>query len=64
MPSILFSPQAGCEFSFDYLVLVILAAIIAFMGLLENSSVVLVASMLVSPIMGRNMLMKRIFLLS
>lgn len=28
------------------------------MGLLENSSVVLVASMLVSPIMGRNMLMK------
>ena len=30
----------------------ILAGIIAFMGLLENSSVVLVASMLVSPIMG------------
>jgi len=44
--------QAGAEFSFDYLLLVILAGIIAFMGLLENSSVVLVASMLVSPIMG------------
>ena len=48
------SDQAGAEFSFDYLLLVILAGIIAFMGLLENSSVVLVASMLVSPIMGEN----------
>ena len=48
------SEQAGAEFSFDYLLLVILAGIIAFMGLLENSSVVLVASMLVSPIMGEN----------
>ena len=47
--------QAGAEFSFDYLLLVILAGIIAFMGLLENSSVVLVASMLVSPIMGENL---------
>ena len=46
--------QAGAEFNFDYLLLVILAGIIAFMGLLENSSVVLVASMLVSPIMGEN----------
>merc|ERR1719228_1832962 len=44
--------QAGNEFSFDYLLLVILAGIIAFMGLIENSSVILVASMLVSPIMG------------
>ena len=48
------SDQAGAEFSFDYLLLVILAGIIAFMGLLENSSVVLVASMLVSPIMGEH----------
>ena len=48
------SDQAGAEFNFDYLLLVILAGIIAFMGLLENSSVVLVASMLVSPIMGEN----------
>ena len=44
--------EAGSEFSFDYLLLLILAGIIAFMGLLESSSVVLVASMLVSPIMG------------
>lgn len=43
---------AGAEFSFDYLLLLILAGMIAFMGLLENSSVVLVASMLVSPLMG------------
>ena len=44
--------KAGSDFTFDYLLLVILASIIAFFGLLENSSVVLVASMLVSPIMG------------
>ena len=44
--------EAGSEFSFDFLLLLLLAGIIAFMGLLENSSVVLVASMLVSPIMG------------
>jgi len=44
--------QAGADFSFDFLVLLVLAGIIAFMGLLENSSVVLVASMLVSPLMG------------
>ena len=44
--------RAGGEFTFDYLLLVVLASIIAFLGLLENSSVILVASMLVSPIMG------------
>lgn len=44
--------EAGSEFSFDFLLLLVLAGIIAFMGLLENSSVVLVASMLVSPLMG------------
>ena len=44
--------QAGSEFTFDFLMFLILAACIAFFGLLENSSVVLVASMLVSPIMG------------
>ena len=44
--------KAGSEFTFDYLLLVVLASIIAFVGLLENSPVVLVASMLVSPIMG------------
>ena len=44
--------EAGSEFSFDFLLLLVLAGIIAFMGHLENSSVVLVASMLVSPLMG------------
>ena len=33
--------EAGAEFSFDFLLLLILASIIAFMGLIENSSVVL-----------------------
>ena len=44
--------RSGNQFTFDYVALVCLASIIAFFGLLENSSVVLVASMLVSPIMG------------
>jgi hypothetical protein len=33
--------QAGAEFSFDFLLLLLLASAIAFMGLLESSSVVL-----------------------
>ena len=44
--------KAGAEFTFDFVILLILASMIAFMGLIENSSVVLVASMLVSPLMG------------
>jgi len=44
--------RAGALFTFDYLVLLVLAAMIAFFGLTEDSSVVLVASMLVSPMMG------------
>ena len=44
--------DSGAEFSFDFLLLLVLAGIIALMGLIENSSVVLVASMLVSPLMG------------
>ena len=44
--------RAGAEFSFDFLLLLLLAGTIAFFGLMENSSVVLVASMLVSPLMG------------
>eukprot|EP00096_Caligus_rogercresseyi_P003375 TRINITY_DN1629_c0_g1_i4.p1 TRINITY_DN1629_c0_g1~~TRINITY_DN1629_c0_g1_i4.p1 ORF type:complete len:362 (+),score=66.79 TRINITY_DN1629_c0_g1_i4:112-1197(+) len=44
--------RAGGSFTFDYCMLVILAGMIAFMGLIDNSSVNLVASMLVSPIMG------------
>ncbi|OWF41400.1 uncharacterized protein LOC110462543 [Mizuhopecten yessoensis] len=46
------SVQGNAEFTFDFLVLVLLASSISAMGLVENSSVVLVASMLVSPIMG------------
>ena len=42
--------RAGADFSFDFLLLLILSGIIAFFGLMENSSVVLVASMLVSPL--------------
>lgn len=44
--------RAGSQFTFDFLMLLILAGTISFFGLIENSSVVLVASMLVSPIMG------------
>ena len=44
--------RSGVEFTFDYVALVVLASTISFFGLLENSSVILVASMLVSPIMG------------
>ena len=38
--------EAGSEFSFDFLLLLVLAGVISFFGLLENSSVTLVASML------------------
>ncbi|XP_041360345.1 uncharacterized protein LOC121376516 [Gigantopelta aegis] len=46
------SVESNAQFTFDYLMLIILASIIAGMGLAENSSVVLVASMLISPLMG------------
>lgn len=38
--------------SFDFIMFVLLAGMLAALGLVENSSVVLVASMLVSPMMG------------
>ena len=44
--------ESGARFTFDYLLLILSAAIIAAFGLLFNSGVVLTASMLVSPIMG------------
>lgn len=44
--------KAGGEFNFDFVMLLFLAGCIAFMGLVENSTVTLVASMLVSPLMG------------
>ncbi|WAR22771.1 Y678-like protein [Mya arenaria] len=43
---------ANAQFTFDYLLLIILASLISCMGLVESSSVVLVASMLISPLMG------------
>ena len=42
----------GAVFSFDYMCLVIIASALAGVGLAMNSVVVIVASMLVSPIMG------------
>ncbi|KAG1661650.1 hypothetical protein FOA52_007531 [Chlamydomonas sp. UWO 241] len=42
----------GCTASFDYLVLVSVASAIAFVGLLTDNAVMIVASMLVSPLMG------------
>lgn len=44
--------REGGKFTFDFVMLLVLAGCIAFMGLIESSSVVLVASMLVSPLMG------------
>jgi uncharacterized membrane protein len=43
---------AGADFTFDFLLCIILAAWIATIGLLDNSVVNTVASMLVSPMMG------------
>jgi len=44
--------RSGTQFTFDYLLLLLVASVIAFVGLVVDSSVILVASMLVSPIMG------------
>ncbi|XP_064617183.1 uncharacterized protein LOC135481265 [Liolophura sinensis] len=46
------SVKGNSRLTFDYIVLIVLASMIACMGLVENSSVILVASMLVSPLMG------------
>ncbi|CAF3929346.1 unnamed protein product [Adineta steineri] len=44
--------RAQSSITFDFVVLVTLASILATLGLLENSSIILVASMLISPLMG------------
>jgi len=44
--------RSGSQLTFDYIMLVLMASVIAGVGLVENSSVLLVASMLVSPLMG------------
>ncbi|GAB1600419.1 uncharacterized protein LOC115215061 [Argonauta hians] len=46
------SVRTNAVFTFDYCMLIILASMISVLGLVENSSVVLVASMLISPLMG------------
>ena len=46
------SIRASTELSFDFIVLLSLASMIAGFGLLENSTVSIVASMLVSPLMN------------
>ena len=43
--------ESGAELTFDFAVYVLTAAFIAAIGLVENSIVCLVASMLVSPMM-------------
>ena len=42
----------GAEFTFDYMMMLIVASCIAGGGLATDSSVIVVASMLVSPLMG------------
>mmetsp|Transcript_15187 Transcript_15187/g.19529 ORF Transcript_15187/g.19529 Transcript_15187/m.19529 type:complete len:373 (-) Transcript_15187:914-2032(-) len=44
--------SASAEFTFDYIMLVFVASVLAAVGLSGNSPVTVVASMLVSPIMG------------
>ncbi|XP_071118022.1 uncharacterized protein [Haliotis cracherodii] len=46
------SVQSNARLTFDYVMLIFLASWIAALGLGENSSVILVASMLISPLMG------------
>ncbi|CAM4759147.1 unnamed protein product [Rotaria magnacalcarata] len=46
------SIRASTELSFDFVLLICLASMLAAFGLLENSAVIIVASMLVSPLMN------------
>ncbi|XP_034230899.1 uncharacterized protein LOC117639399 isoform X2 [Thrips palmi] len=46
------SVRANATFTFDFLLLLIVAALVAALGLFEDSTVILVASMLISPLMG------------
>ncbi|XP_049959356.1 uncharacterized protein LOC126475493 [Schistocerca serialis cubense] len=43
---------AQAEFSFDFLILLLIAGFVAALGLMENSIMILIASMLISPLMG------------
>ncbi|KAK3921056.1 hypothetical protein KUF71_010271 [Frankliniella fusca] len=44
--------RANAVFTFDFLLLLIVASLVAAVGLVEDSTVILVASMLISPLMG------------
>ncbi|XP_071964188.1 uncharacterized protein [Antedon mediterranea] len=44
--------KSSSNLTFDFVLLIILASLISAIGLSENSSVILVASMLISPLMG------------
>ncbi|NWF97027.1 MAG: TIGR00341 family protein [Candidatus Thorarchaeota archaeon] len=46
------SVKSGSSLSFDFITFVVLAAVIAGIGLLQNNGTVIVASMLLSPLMG------------
>lgn len=54
--------ESGSELTFDFVIYVIMAAWIAAIGLIDNSLVCLVASMLVSPLMVLKNILDIIFL--
>lgn len=53
LAQILHDVRAEAALTFDWLFLLIVAAFVAAIGLVENSTVILVASMLISPLMVR-----------
>ena len=44
--------KSGASLSFDFLAFIVLAAVIAGIGLIQNNGILIVASMLLSPLMG------------
>ncbi|XP_053606842.1 uncharacterized protein LOC128673191 [Plodia interpunctella] len=52
LAQVLHQVRADAALTFDWIFLLVVAAFVAAIGLVENSTVVLVASMLISPLMG------------
>ncbi|CAG9793965.1 unnamed protein product [Diatraea saccharalis] len=52
LPQILLAVRSEASLTFDWLFLLVVAAFVSAIGLVENSTVILVASMLISPLMG------------
>ncbi|XP_049874183.1 uncharacterized protein LOC126372457 [Pectinophora gossypiella] len=52
LAQVLYDVRAEAALTFDWLFLLVVAAFVAAIGLVENSTVILVASMLISPLMG------------